>query len=296
MPKRTNEFQRLVTLINGCVRNAGKVTESAFLVDRTSDAQREVDILISSEIADYPVNISVEVRDRARKADVAWVEEMYAKHSHLPTDKLVLVSRRGFSKAARGKARFYGIEAITFEEALATDWDLATRMTSSGVFIITTLSYRCSAVCDHRGAKRVFAPAKKSTTVFLPYREAPTDFDQMAQFFLSEPRIKNILHDRLDSTSERVFTMDYTPQSGTYVLDADGTKMTLLKFAIEIEVEQKDTPINFLAGRYGNREVVIGHSMEPGTQLYYALVRKENGRVEGLLSDEAGLRRLIPDS
>ena len=91
MPKRSNEFQRLVTLINGCLCDSGKVVESALLVDKTSGAEREVDVLISSEIADYAVNISVEVRDRTRKADITWVEEMYAKHVHLPTDKLVLV-------------------------------------------------------------------------------------------------------------------------------------------------------------------------------------------------------------
>ncbi len=90
MPKRSNEFQKLVTLINGCLHVSGKVEESALLVDKTNGKEREVDILISSEVADYSVNIAVEVRDRTRKADSGWVEEMYAKHLHLPTDKLVL--------------------------------------------------------------------------------------------------------------------------------------------------------------------------------------------------------------
>ena len=70
MPKRSTEFQGFVALINGCLRESGKVEESALLVDKTSGEKREVDVLISSEIADYPVNISVEVRDRARKADI----------------------------------------------------------------------------------------------------------------------------------------------------------------------------------------------------------------------------------
>jgi hypothetical protein len=176
MPKRSTDFQMLVTLINGCLRDSGKVEESALLVDKTSGEKREVDVLITSDIADYPVNISVEVRDRARKADITWVEEMHAKHSHLPTDKLVLVSRRGFSKRALDKAKFYGIEAITFEEALETDWDLATRMTSSGVMTVTTINYRCSAVCDHPGGKKVFSTAKRSTKVYLPISRNPHRF------------------------------------------------------------------------------------------------------------------------
>ena len=93
MPIRSNEFQRLVTLINGCLHDSGKVVESALLVDKTSGAEREVDVLISSEIADYPINISVEAKDSSRKADITWVEEMHAKHLHLSTDKLVLGRR-----------------------------------------------------------------------------------------------------------------------------------------------------------------------------------------------------------
>jgi hypothetical protein len=295
MPKRSNEFQKLVTLINGCLHDSGKVVESALLVDKTNGAKREVDILISSEIADYSVNISVEVRDRARKADITWVEEMHAKHEHLPTDKLVLVSRRGFTKPALGKADFYGIEAITFEETLETDWELATRMTSTGVFTVTTINYKCSAVCDHLDGKKVFSPARRSTKVFLPYRETPTDFDQMVQYFLFEPQIKNILYKQLENTSERTFWFDYTPQPGTYVLDSDQTKMALLKFRFEIKVEHTDTPIKFASGRYGKREVVIGASSDSDTQLYYAMVRKEGDRVEGLLCDKAGLRKLISE-
>jgi hypothetical protein len=87
--------------------------------------------------------------------------------------------------------------------------------------------------------------------------------------------------------------MDYTPQPGTYVLDSDGTKMALRKFSFEIEVEHTDTPINFASGRYGKREIAIVSSSEPGTKLYYALVRKEGDQVEGLLFDKTGLRKLI---
>lgn len=234
MPKRSNQFQRLVTLINGCLHESGKVVESALLAEKTSGAEREVDVLISIEIADYTVNISFEVRDRARKADISWIEEMHAKHEHLPTDKLVLVSRSGFTRPALDKAGFYGMEAITFEEAFETDWELATRMTSTGVFTVTTINYKCSAVCDHPDGKKTFSPAKRSTTVFLPYRETPTDFDQMVQYFLFEPRIKKILYEQLENTSERTFWFEYAPQPGTYVLDSDQTKMELLNFRFEI--------------------------------------------------------------
>ena len=86
--------------------------------------------------------------------------------------------------------------------------------------------------------------------------------------------------------------MKYTPQPGTYALDSDGAKIVLSEVIFEIEVGHTDTPINFVAGRYGKREVGIGNSSESGNQLHYALVRKDGNRVEGLLLDKSGMRKL----
>lgn len=296
MPKRSNEFQKLIALINGCLRGTGRVQESALLIDKTNGQEREVDILISSKIAEYPVNISVEVTARTRKADSTWVEEMHAKHMHLPTDKLVLVSRSGFYDPAVEKAKFLGIETITFEEAMETDWDLATRMTASSVLTITTINYKCTAVCGHSDGRKVFSPAARSTTVFLPYQETPTDFDKMAQFFLFEPRIREILIEQLENSDERTFTFIYTPQPGTYVLAQDRTKMALEKLSIELAVEHTRTPISFSTGRYGRHEVGFGVSSDPTAQLYFVLVRKEGGGVEGLLLDKNGISALTAAS
>jgi len=292
MPKRSNPFQKLVALINGCMGAAGRLEESALLIDKVSGEEREVDILILSKVGDYPVNISIEVIDRARKADVSWVEAMHAKHAHLPTNKLILVSRQGFTKPALEKAQFYGIEAFSFDEALDTDWDLAIRLSSSGFFSITKLHYKCSAVCAHPEGQRTFSSVKRSTHVYLPYRDMPTDFDKMAEFFLFEPRIEKLLHEQIMKGTERSFILNYTPQPGTYVLDGDGTRMPLVKVSFGIEVEHTTTPVNFAIGRYGKREIVTGTSSNTEGDLHFVLIRKEDGPDEGLLMDGKGVRKL----
>jgi len=292
MPRRSNDFQRVIALINACLRESGTVRESALLVDTSNRQEREVDVLISSTIADYPVNIAVEVIDHRRKADSPWIEKMYAKHLHLPTDKLVLVSRAGFYKPALDKAKSFGIETMTFQEALKTDWDLATRMTSSGFLELTTITYRCSAEYHHGNVLKTTAPARKETTVFLPYRDAPTDFEKMAQFFIEEPRIKALMHERIKGLGERKFSMAYTPPPGTYVMSEDGTKDALTRVVFDLEVENSTTPISFCVGRYGRREVAYGKSSDPRIPLYYVLVRKQHDQIEGLLLDKAGIRSL----
>jgi len=112
MPKRTNEFQKLVFLIKKHAASGATVTESKFLRDHITDTEREVDICIESSVAGHLITVSIECRDRGRKANVQWIEEMKAKHERLPTNALVLVSRSGFSKEAMAIARIYGIETL----------------------------------------------------------------------------------------------------------------------------------------------------------------------------------------
>ena len=120
MPKRSNEFQKLVLLIKKHAALGATVTESKLLRDNITGAEREVDICIESVVAGHNVTISIECRDRGRKANVQWVEEMKAKHERLPTNALVLVSSSGFTKEAARVARSYGMETATLDTVDAT--------------------------------------------------------------------------------------------------------------------------------------------------------------------------------
>jgi hypothetical protein len=113
MPKRTNEFQKLVFLVKKHAAGGATVTESKILRDNITGAEREVDVCIESVVAGHQVTVSIECRDRGRKAGVEWVEEMKAKHERLPTNVLVLVSRAGFTKEAMRVARSYGMEVVS---------------------------------------------------------------------------------------------------------------------------------------------------------------------------------------
>lgn len=125
MPKRSNQFQKLVFLIKQHVSEDAKVTESKLLKNRLTGQEREVDICIESTMASHPVTISIECTDRKRRADVTWVEQMRAKHEDLPSDVLVLVSKSGFTPRAEQTARKRGIEILAVEQV---DQDSADRL------------------------------------------------------------------------------------------------------------------------------------------------------------------------
>lgn len=121
MPKRTNEFQELVSLIQKAVAPRGaKVTDSAL-----DERGREIDILIESQVGPYRIKIAVEAKDEGRKMDMTKFESIigkYLAHGGVKADKVVIITHRGFFRPVVTRARDLGIELMTVEEAKETDW------------------------------------------------------------------------------------------------------------------------------------------------------------------------------
>lgn len=122
MPKRTNIFQELVAIIHSRLGSGWTVSESVLLPDGITGEPREVDVVARATVAGYDIYISVECRDHQRTADVTWVESMAKKHEHLPTSKLVLWSRSGFTKSARSKAAALKIDTVSQATAARASW------------------------------------------------------------------------------------------------------------------------------------------------------------------------------
>ena len=116
MPARTNDFQRLIGVIQSHLDRGSTVTEPQLLPDISTGAKREVDIVVSGKVGGQPVLVSIECRDRLRSPDVTWVDEMQTKHSRLPTNVLVLVSHKSFSPEALRVAALYGIRCLVLSD------------------------------------------------------------------------------------------------------------------------------------------------------------------------------------
>lgn len=122
MPVRSTLFQRAVYYIKAHLEQEQyAVQESRELIDRSSGAKREVDVVLEATIGGHSIIISLECRERGRKADVPWVECMWGKHVDLPTNRLVLVSLTGFTEPARRKAQRFGIELLEPEQITETN-------------------------------------------------------------------------------------------------------------------------------------------------------------------------------
>ena len=125
MPKRSNQFQKLIKFITDqLVPEGATVEESVELEEMGVDnsSKREVDILIQYDIGIAPIRIAIECRDRTRKDDITWIDGIAGKYKNLPVNKVIAISNSGFSSTALQKAELNNIETLTLEEATKMEW------------------------------------------------------------------------------------------------------------------------------------------------------------------------------
>ncbi len=147
MPKRTTPRQRVLAYIHRQLAPLeAKVSESAELQEGTSGAMREVDILIEQSVVGLPSRVAVEFRDRGRRSDLEWIDQLIGKYADLGVDKVIAVSASGFSDSALRKARRHGVDARTLEGVLAAEWP--TEFAKLGIGKLSRRDHLLSATLD----------------------------------------------------------------------------------------------------------------------------------------------------
>lgn len=124
MPKRTNAFQELVTLIQEALVPVGAtVTPSALVPAKTSGNLREIDVLVESAVGPYSIKIAVEAKDEGRKLDATKIEAIIGKYrgsGGLQVNKTIVVARNGFTSEARTRAEDEDIDLLTLRPEKGT--------------------------------------------------------------------------------------------------------------------------------------------------------------------------------
>jgi restriction endonuclease len=135
MPRRSNAFQKLIRRIYTAIQPSGAtLIESALLAEFDTKTMREVDVLIELRVSDSVLRMGIECRDHSRAADVKWIDELIGKYQRLSVDRVIAVSRSGFTTGAIAKAEANRIETRTLKAALEADWPAELQLVSVGRF------------------------------------------------------------------------------------------------------------------------------------------------------------------
>lgn len=116
------EFETLVANLQRKFSNGGEVLQNSMILGRLTERKREVDVVIRSRIAGENILVAVECKRRGRKSDVNQVEAFSSKLEDIGANKGIMVSAKGFSKAAKNLATKKGISLYRYEDTLTEGW------------------------------------------------------------------------------------------------------------------------------------------------------------------------------
>jgi hypothetical protein len=116
MPKRTNDFQKLVDIIQRLYApKDATVTTSAMVAPPSGGTLREIDILVEFKTG---FKVAIEAKDWSRSIDATGVETYIGKYNNnggIIVDKVIIVAH-SFTETAKRRANDLGFSLHTINE------------------------------------------------------------------------------------------------------------------------------------------------------------------------------------
>ncbi len=256
-------------LLNERLDDSWVVTESKMMIDSLTGQEREVDIVLESDIGTHKIFLSVECRDHKRKADTPWVESMYGKHNSLPTSKLVLWSATGFSKPAIEKAQQLKIDTVSSGNIDNIEWAKLAKSFKGGSLKVldSKFSFFIDVEADNGHKSRL-----DTQNINYQLKETNSDIQfniiSIRQFLINDPRVgQTLLEHAAEGKSD--FWVLYDHPNECLVLDDnnDWYKVLRIGFGIKAYVEKskietktviyQDVVSTLAVGKFENREMEV---------------------------------------
>lgn len=297
MPKRTNDFQKIVFLIQKLLGDRACVQESVLLEDRETQSNVEVDILITGKVGNTEIKIGVECVDRSRPINIEWIRSMLKKHEDLPIDKSIFVSKSGFTSQAIKKANSNGAEALTLDEVKDYDWIGEFKDKENLEIASYQLSLLSGKVNFQESVPAEILELIETKTIVFN-KSFPNGLS-MDQYGTSIIRRKDVFEDSirlyLETKKENrgnslEFNLNITPNEDTY-LEIEGTRYLIesIIFRVKSEVTDK-TPIKFRLAKFDDHTIayssfknIFQESINKSRNAIFTVLVKNKER-KGLLS------------
>lgn len=284
MPKRSNEFQRLVYLVRKALAQNTTVTESKMLPD-TAGGEAEVDVCVEGKMDGLVVTVSIECTDRGRRPHCGWVTEMIAKHERLPTHALILASRSGFSaKALKVVAQHPGVTAIALSTVETTDFEdllgpsgslWSKSVTVSAAKVIVTVQ-------DEEQGSEVRIATSPDNLLYLDGSEEGVPLSKFVEALLNLPRTRDLLLDRGEEDHTH-FSLEWLKPSDHRGLPLYMQKVSyprrspILKIEVTGPCTFKIVQIGMTPAQLGNDLIAHGTHELFGHRATVVLAKRSNG-------------------
>lgn len=262
MPKRTNDYQRLVVAINQHLASSNAtVTESKMLWDPLSEQDREIDILIEDSSGPYKVIIGIECTAKSRPIGVQTMEQLITKHKNVGIQKTVIVSKSGFAVSAKKYAEKMQIDAISFGQALTQSWPSYLNKAKNLHLVLksTTIDNIEFDVTFLEDADKVEFSLK--TRVLLEDNESIFISDYVYGLLQNSPR--TLLNDRkrfndISFENELKFTEEWKFNPEITLIDESGIKVSCSKLIAECTLINSTSPKTLTYEEFNGKPIAYG--------------------------------------
>ena len=115
-------FEDLAAHIQRTLAPGAIVEQNVRIVGKRSGVKREIDIVVRMKAGQYDLFVAIDCKDYNRKVDVKAVEEFIGLAKDVGANKGAMIGSRGFTDAAKTRARDAGIDLYTLVDAEAHEW------------------------------------------------------------------------------------------------------------------------------------------------------------------------------
>jgi hypothetical protein len=121
--KKWERFESLVYEIQRDFAGTdARVTHKEYIMGADSKVEREIDISIQQQVAQFPILVVIDCKDYTDPVDVKGVEEFAGLAKDVRANKGVMVSSNGFTPAAINVAKNQGIDTLCLIDSKGVDW------------------------------------------------------------------------------------------------------------------------------------------------------------------------------
>lgn len=278
MPKRTNDFQDLIHLLEHQLAPAGaRVRASQLMKDAVSGEEREVDIVIEHKSGIHPVRIGIEVIAHKRRASSTWIEGISAKHRDLPIHKSIAVSKSGFYKPALEKAEALKIDALTLKEACDLDWpsrlDAIPHIRVES-FLRPYLTGATLILAEEDSLAQFQAADLPNVTLFTPTEHRRGTVAEVLNRLLSDEKLVSEAEEKSFTDAGTVLDGELRLEKGSYAKLPDGSRHPVHGIRFQAKCRKEISEATLDKGRYRDTAVVLASATSMGHDIHMAFSQR----------------------
>ena len=255
------------------------MVESEFLHHRMMGDKREVDIVIRSMVAEHPVVVSIECIEQGRPADQPWVEKMKAKHEHLETSKLVLVSLSGFYEPALKLAALYGISTYTPEEACSANW---TEIVGQPNLVVARYDFTPEMMwlVFESSKGLIQLPADANTRLRRPDISVDGNLGELVSHVLHNRDFSKPALDAITQDGGGTIDFEFKTDVSFLALDEEGMERLVVAVRLKVKSVRRSSPLDITSLTWKGTPVAFGHGKTVLGDTVITVVEKAPGQMD----------------